>query len=202
VKNIPFDFYDLRLMLDNLLNETIFGVDRFFSSRAQRERFSIRSASEVETMVERVVDTVPEEKRKYQLKLVLSEMVSNAFFHGVGEGAADDDEVLETLELDETNTIDISLVYDTEKYAVSIIDTGGKLTKKSVLYWLNRQSACDDRGIPVGLTDTHGRGFFLSRKYIDKMMINVERKKKTEIIIFNYLSNVYTGNKPIYINEI
>jgi anti-sigma regulatory factor (Ser/Thr protein kinase) len=71
-----------------------------------------------------------------------------------------------------------------------------------VLYWLHRQLAIDEAGLPLGIFDSHGRGFFIARQYIDRLIINIDRNKKTEIVIINYFSKVYHGFKPLYINEI
>ncbi len=50
--------------------------------------------------------------------------------------------------------------------------------------------------------DSHGRGLFIARKYIDRLIVNIDQKRKTEIIIINYFENTYKGFKPLYINEI
>ena len=43
---------------------------------------------------------------------------------------------------------------------------------------------------------------FIVRKYIDRLIINIDQDRRTEIIIINYFSKVYKGYKPLYINEI
>ncbi|MCU0609100.1 MAG: hypothetical protein MUF22_04955, partial [Chitinispirillaceae bacterium] len=88
------------------------------------------------------------------------------------------------------------------KYGISISDEGGRLKKSDVLYWMNRQIARDGKGLPVGLFDLHGRGLFIARRYIDRLVVNVARDLRTEVIIINYYDKVFYGYKPLYINEI
>jgi hypothetical protein len=74
-----------------------------------------------------------------------------------------------------------------------------------VLYWLERQTSMDAQGVPKGLYDFHGRGFFLVRKYLDRLVINIKKKVKTELIVLKYFNSSATSLnmiKPIYINEI
>lgn len=71
-----------------------------------------------------------------------------------------------------------------------------------MLYWLNRQNSRDQNGLPVGLYDSHGRGLFIARRYIDRLIINIDKARRTEVIIINYYSDTFKGHKPLYINEI
>ena len=43
---------------------------------------------------------------------------------------------------------------------------------------------------------------YIARQYIDRMIVNIDKNKQTEIIIMNYLSDKYLGYKPLYINEL
>lgn len=84
----------------------------------------------------------------------------------------------------------------TMKYAVSITDYQGKLTKETVLYKIDRQITGE------GLLDDSGRGIHMSRLFADRMIINIEPGKRTEVILLNYFSHKYRGYKPLYINEL
>jgi hypothetical protein len=42
----------------------------------------------------------------------------------------------------------------------------------------------------------------MSRIFADRMVINIDPGRKTEVILMNYLSPAYRGFKPLYINEL
>ena len=54
----------------------------------------------------------------------------------------------------------------------------------------------------AGLLDESGRGIHMSRLFADRMVINIDPGRKTEVILMNYLSPAYRGFKPLYINEL
>jgi anti-sigma regulatory factor (Ser/Thr protein kinase) len=98
--------------------------------------------------------------------------------------------------------VDLYYGQDDEKCAISITDNGGKLDKSKVLYWLGRQMERDNSGLPVGLYDVHGRGLYISREYVDRLVVNIQRNHRTEIICILYNKESYKGHKPLLINEI
>ncbi|MFH0919575.1 MAG: hypothetical protein V1913_04380, partial [Fibrobacterota bacterium] len=53
-----------------------------------------------------------------------------------------------------------------------------------------------------GILDDSGRGLFMSRIFADRLIINIDPGKKTEMIVLNYRSSIYQGFKPLYINEL
>ncbi|MFW5960749.1 MAG: response regulator [Chitinivibrionales bacterium] len=201
VKAVPFDFEEFEILIRKLLSEDIFGPERYFTSDYQSNEYRITSATNIHNQVKDILQSIRDNDNKLELALI--EMITNAVFYGVKEETAENranwdyDFVLE----DEKSVV-AKVLLDSEKYAVSITDPGGKLRKQDVLFWLNRQTKKDPSGMPYGLMDNHGRGFFLTRKYIDRLIINIDPQKKTEIIIINYYGNIYKGNKPLYINEL
>jgi len=86
--------------------------------------------------------------------------------------------------------------FDCEKYGVSVCDVKGRLKKETVLYKIDRQVTGE------GLLDDSGRGIHMSRLFADRMIINIDPNKKTEVILMNYFSHKYRGYKPLYINEL
>ena len=78
-----------------------------------------------------------------------------------------------------------------------------KLKKSDVLYWLERNISRDpETGLVKSLDDEHGRGLFISREFIDSLIINIKLQEKTEIILLNYFKEKYKGFKPLIINEL
>jgi hypothetical protein len=68
---------------------------------------------------------------------------------------------------------------------------------------LQRQIEKDDRGIPLGILDNHGRGLYISRAYLDRFVINLQPGRATEVVALNFIGHsADPGQKPLIINEI
>jgi anti-sigma regulatory factor (Ser/Thr protein kinase) len=152
---------------------------------------------------QRIVSIVDDTGRGKKLELVVVELLTNAMFYGIRkENPENRQDWNFDFELDEESAIEVAVASDLEKYAISVKDRGGRLKKEDVLYWLHRQIAQGDNGMPLGLFDTHGRGLFIARRYIDRLIVNIDRDRQTELIVVNYLNQDYSGSKPIFINEL
>jgi len=203
VKSVPFNFSELSKLLRNLLEDNIFGVERFFSADAKIHRELIRKSTGLDMEAKKIVSIVNDDARGKKLELVLFELLTNAIFYGARDENPENKQHWNfDFELTEESAVELAVAVDSEKYAVSVKDRGGKLKKQDVLYWLHRQIAQNDNGLPLGLFDTHGRGLFIARRYIDRLIVNIDRGRQTEIVLINYLNKTYTGSKPVYINEI
>jgi CheY-like chemotaxis protein len=204
VKTTPFNFQELYTMLENLLSGDIFGIQKYFPQpNSTLKTYIIKQGKHLESDAQLIVSQLPVVDATNKIELVLIELLANAIFYGIRKESADKkEEWTYNFELSEAEAIVVSSMYDSEKFAVSITDKGGKLKKNDVLYWLHRQLATDQAGLPLGIFDSHGRGFFIARQYIDRLIVNIDKNKKTEIIIVNYFSDAYHGFKPLYINEI
>ncbi|MDR0330473.1 MAG: response regulator [Chitinispirillales bacterium] len=203
VKSVPFNFSELDIILNNLLENNIFGVERHFAKDADIRRFLIRKPDSLADEAQKIVSIVDDPERGKKLELVVVELLTNAMFYGVRQENPDNRQHWDfDFELPEDQAVEAAVAIDSEKYAVSVKDMGGRLKKQDVLYWLHRQIARDDNGYPLGLFDTHGRGLFIARRYIDRLLVNIDHDRQTELIIINYRNQDYSGSKPIYINEI
>jgi len=203
VKTVPFNFSELSKLLKDLLEDNIFGIERFFPKDAKIHRDLIRKSTNLDVEANRIVSMVNDGERGKKLELVLFELLTNAIFYGIrNENPEDKQNWNFDFELSDETAVEVAVAVDSEKYAVSVKDRGGKLKKQDVLYWLHRQIAQNDKGMPLGLFDTHGRGLFIARRYIDRLVVNIDRGRQTEIVLINYLNKTYSGSKPIYINEL
>lgn len=203
VKTTPFNFDELSSMLSNLLSNDIFGLDRYFNSDAELMTLRITHSRRLDLHAESIVSFIGDIPFVKKLELVIIELLTNAIFYGIRKESAENKENWEhDFVLPEERAVQVAVAKDHEKYAISINDGGGHLKKCDVLYWLHRQIAHDADGLPLGLYDTHGRGLFITRKYIDRLIINIDQSRRTEVIIINYFHNTYIGYKPLYINEL
>jgi DNA-binding NarL/FixJ family response regulator/anti-sigma regulatory factor (Ser/Thr protein kinase) len=203
VKSAPFNFSELDIILNNLLSNNIFGLERHFAKDADIHRFLVRRPNNLATDAQEVVKLVDDTDRGKKLELVVVELLTNAMFYGIRNEDPENRQFWNfDFELTEDTAIEVAVAIDMEKYAISVKDRGGRLKKQDVLYWLHRQIAQDDEGMPLGLFDTHGRGLFIARRYIDRLIVNIDRDRQTELIVINYLNQDYSGSKPIFINEL
>lgn len=203
VKTTPFNFEELSTILSNLLTNDIFGAKRYMEEDAELNTIEVLHVSTLEEVAKKVTSWLPPGENVARLELVLIELLSNAVYYGIRGEPPDKKETWNhDFTLSKEEAIKIKVYKDTKKFAISILDKGGKLKKKDVLYWLHRQISKDETGLPLGIMDSHGRGFFIVRKYIDRLLINIGTNKRTEVIIINYFDKVYSGFKPLYINEI
>jgi len=204
VKATPFNFNELKTLIYNLVNNDIFGIKKYFEPDNETfKSYLIKQGKQLESEAQKIVSELPIIDKTSKIELVIIELLANAIFYGARKESAVQKQNWDfDFELSDVEAISVVSMYDSEKFAISITDKGGKLKKHDVLYWLHRQLAFDSGGLPIGIYDSHGRGFYIARQYIDRMIINMARNKQTEIIIINYFSNIYSGFKPLYINEI
>jgi CheY-like chemotaxis protein len=204
VKTIPFNFQELSMILETLLSGDIFGIDQYFNrDNNSKKKYLIKNGNALESAAQEIVSGLPSIDKSNKLELVLVEILANAIFYGVRQEAGDKKNTWNyNFVLTDEEAIIVTSLHDSEKYAISILDKGGRLKKNDVLFWLHRQLHVDENGLPIGVFDSHGRGFFIAREYIDRMIINIDKNKQTEIVIMNYFSDTYKGYKPLYINEL
>jgi CheY-like chemotaxis protein/anti-sigma regulatory factor (Ser/Thr protein kinase) len=203
VKTSPFNFAELSSILNKLLRNDIFGLHHYFEPGVQSSQYKILSSRNLDKDAMKIVEMIGDKEEANRLELVIVELLTNAIFYGIRNEIPDRKETWEhDFVLTDDEAITVTIARDSEKYAVSICDVGGRLKKTDVLYWLNRQNSRDQNGLPVGLYDSHGRGLFIARRYIDRLIINIDKARRTEVIIINYYSDTFKGHKPLYINEI
>jgi CheY-like chemotaxis protein/anti-sigma regulatory factor (Ser/Thr protein kinase) len=203
VKSTPFNFRELSQMLENLLTGDIFGVSKYFKEPVLEKTFVIKKGNRLDAYASEIIKHVPDTAKAKKVELVLIELLANAVFYGIRKEKSDNkDEWDYDFELSDSEVIYVTLLADSEKFGISVLDKGGRLKKSDVLYWINRQVTRDESGVPLGIYDTHGRGFYITREYIDRLIVNIDVNKRTEIIIINYYSQLFHGYKPLHINEI
>lgn len=194
----PFNFNELKAVVHGLLTGDIFGLKRhLLQEHAILGTHVIRSSDDAKRIREEVVATFKERFGEVgELKLVLDELITNAIYHGPVKPTGEEkyreftDVVLEPSEY-----VYVTLGFDNEKYGVSIMDMQGTLSKEIILYKIDRHIHGE------GILDDSGRGIHMSRIFADRLVANIERGRKTEMVLFNYLDKSYKGYKPLYINE-
>ena len=200
-KTVPFNFKGMELILDGLLTGDVFGLTRYLlhGERVVLGWYDVKSSAESTFVRDKVISEL---RSKFgdvgDTALILDEILTNAVYHAPAKqaAAAQKDAKYPDIRLEPSEYVYVQVGYDDEKYGVSVLDTQGKLTRDMVLGKMERHVSGE------GLSDGSGRGLHMSRLFADRMVINIERNKRTEVIIMNYYGVKYRGYKPIYINEI
>jgi CheY-like chemotaxis protein len=199
-KSTPFNFDELRLSIENVITGDIFGISRYIRSEVSLRR--IREAASIESVIREICALANEEYSR-RFRQALGEILINAFFYGARSERGDDkDHWNFEARLADHEAIEVRWSQDNDKMAVAVRDHKGRLTKKEILYWLDRNATVDSRGISVCLRDGHGKGLHIARETVDRMIINIERSRQTEVILINYRHGRYKSFRPLWIQEI
>lgn len=202
-KGIPFNTSEVTLMAKQILSKEYFGLHNHMGSECYIEKILISSPEEIDELSNALALVYGSDQNARKLRTVLVELLTNALFYGaMNEKGDDKDNWNRRVKLEKMDAIEIHHGRDDSKIGFSIRDHGGKLTKKTILYWLNRQLSKNENGLPLGLFDTHGRGLFITRKYVDRLIVNVEKGKACECVILNYYKTPPGEFKSLSINEI
>ncbi|MFH0921391.1 MAG: response regulator [Fibrobacterota bacterium] len=201
-KTTPFNFDEILGILNHLIDGDFFGLSVYLQPGSIVRRLPILEPHRIHEYAIQPVCELGVTRLVRNYEMVLVELINNAVYYGIKDFDPERKEGwTETFSLRD-GEVDLFYGRDAEKCAISVRDNGGKLTKEKVLHWLSRQIQKDGSGLPLGLLDIHGRGLFISREYVDRLVINIDKGKRTEIITVLYHENIYKGHKPLLINEI
>ncbi len=202
-KSAPLNLKEIRDILLSLLNNAIFGPEPYMLQPYTAQTYSLVSPSQIDEISMAISEAFQGSMLHHRFRVSLVELMTNALFYGARDEQGDRKaDWVQDFRLPDDEAVQVKVCIDSEKLGVSILDRGGKLDKNTVLYWLDRQTTHDENGLPYGIFDVHGRGFFITRKSVDRFIVNIERGKRCEAIIFNYFDAKTHHNKPILINEI
>lgn len=202
-KTSPFNFDEVLTVVRNLITEDIFGLERYLRPGAKSDFFEIRHSNQIDDAIKSACDVFADPKVVIKFKRVLREIVTNAVYYGSRNEAGDKKELWDIdVALNPGEYVTVCHGQDDEKQAVSVVDRTGRLKKREVLFWLDRNISRDMEGQPISMYDKHGRGLFISRESIDRFIINIKRGIMTEIIAINFVGELYKGYRPLLITEI
>ncbi|HNY30215.1 MAG TPA: response regulator [Fibrobacteria bacterium] len=201
-KSVPFPVDELVSTVDSLLTRRIFGIERHLHEIRNRSKILVRNHREMVEACE-ALSEVASHRRRHHLLTVLNEMVTNAVYYGAMNLPGDQKETwCHDFQIPDELAVEIELAEGDDRKVITILDHGGRLERKTVLHWLHRQMSQDQNGLPLGIFDNHGRGFFISRTFSDRLSISIERGKRCEIAMVLYNEAPPLGEKPLVILEI
>ncbi|MBN1756688.1 MAG: response regulator [Chitinispirillaceae bacterium] len=197
VKGYNFNLQEVASYVRSILTGEIFGLSRYFDGEVLNE-ISVRSYAEAKNAYRTIVGSLSDRKGFY-LEIAIDELISNAIFHGVLElSGVPREEWSEDLQVPEKSAVKVTWGVDNDKIGIAIEDPKGNLKKTDVLKWLDAHRKDEDED-----DDEHGRGFFLVRRLIDRLIINIDPGNRTECIILqNLKKSEKAHNKPLLIHEI
>jgi DNA-binding NarL/FixJ family response regulator len=201
-KSVPFPLAEILDTVQSLLSRRIFGIERHVLPGTAVTRHSVRSHADI-VLISDAVSALTEGRRRIHLCTILNEILTNAVYYGVRNEQGDRKETWSRdFELAEPEAVLLETAHDGAKLAITITDPGGRLDRKTVLHWLHRQLVRDDNGLPKGIFDNHGRGFFISRSFSDRLSISIEKGKRCEVTLVLWDGAPPLGEKPLMILEI
>ena len=181
--------------VDNLITgENILGIENYLEPGTRIKRLKVTETDQLRTAVQSILDfaeDILDEEKQYGLKTGLVEMGTNAIYHAYGY------EKGSRVALKEGEEVFLNYGADKNQLVVMIEDTNGSLTKEKVLLQLNK---CVNP-TQEDLIASGGRGIYLTRYLCDKLIINLEKNKRTEMILIMNLNKDYKENKPLLINQ-
>ena len=199
-KAIPFNFAEVERIITGLLTGEIFGLARYLRPEdgVTAGAYCIKSSAESHTVRDKIVEEVEGKFSNVgDIRLVLDEILTNAIYHApTREDGSEKYALFSEVTLEPSEYVYVEFGYDSDKYGVAVLDKCGGLTRETVLSKMERQIKGE------GDMDDSGRGLHMCRLFADRLIVNIERGKRTEVIVFNYLNGKYSGYKPLYINEI
>ena len=200
-KTTPFNFEEVRLLVRNIITEDIFGLDRYIKGTVHSK--VVTTSAHIDEIIQAVVGFMPTSRHQRKFRQALNEIIINAVYYGAKQERGDRKESWPTdIALNQQEAVAVSWGIDDEKIGVSVLDQKGLLTKKDVLFWLERNTTKGADGLSVGLLDDHGKGLFISRESIDRFIVNIRRGQMTEIVMLNYKEGLYDGYRPLWIQEL
>lgn len=199
-KTTPFNFNELKVLISNIATGEVFGLERYINGDIHQ--ISIKHSRDIEKVISAILEQIPDLFRR-KFRQALGEIIINAIYYGAKNERGDSkDQWNIDVELSPSEEILVCWGFDGQKAGVAIIDQKGKLTKRDVLYWLERNTTRDVNGVSRGLLDEHGKGLFITRETVDRFIINIERMQRTEVVMLNYKQGLFDGHRPLWIQEI
>ncbi len=178
-----------------ITGEDLFGIENYLGIDCKIHRIKITETGLLKAAVAEVLEFAEQyldEDKIYGLKTGLVEMGTNAIYHAYGY------EKGTNVSLQKSEEVYIEYGTDGERLVVVIIDRSGTLSKEKVLTQLNKciNPTHDD------LVASGGRGIYLTRYLCDKVVINLIKRQRTEVVLIMNLTPHSLESKPLLINQV
>ena len=208
-KGVPFDFPEFSRALEHQIHpEKAFGLLAHTTSINPEHinTFTLKSTDDIALSFNKLQTFFNDLNlpNANDFCTALIEGLTNSIYHAyasVDNPEQDKYEKGERVEsLLESEYVTLTYGASDEWLGVSIQDQGGRLDPHQALYWMEKNFSEDN------LLDVGGRGLFLIYMLADRMIINIEPGKRTEVILLarrdRSILQGRESNKPLYINVV
>lgn len=198
-KSRPFDFDDFLNTIENMLApEHAFGLGRYLRSPMELREAPIQTRADKSAIVDEAIAYF----RRYraydaqvtEIRLAFEELINNALYHGFRRHSGMEKYSAETFtELDDNERIMIEFGRDKHYLGCCVTDNQGVLDVDVAMGKMERQISME------GLLDESGRGIYLTRSLSDRMVINLDPRRITQLILL-FAHRPVSQVKPLHIN--
>ncbi|MBE7411279.1 MAG: response regulator [Leptospiraceae bacterium] len=218
------------IMVKKLLTKNIFGVEKYFPedfilvNQKSKSGFepspkngvifkTITSDKERSTICNKIGKFLQNKGAPMVIQQVLEELTSNAMIRAPRDSQGNSkyqyelpsrDLIvpLKKIQLSENDFFEIGYGSYKETFILVVKDHFGSLPKEEILRRLDRHiSVNEETGLPLGLSDSHGRGLYICREVSDHLIFNIHENVQTEIITL-IEGNVTKSYKALSIYEV
>lgn len=186
-------------------NQELLGLERYLPDRSTPlHRMKIITSKQIRRATELILEYIHQcqltEDPCDDLKMILTEMLSNAIYHAYDKTDLKEQHL--QFDLPEGEHIEVKFGFNDDKFGVGITDFKGKLTKQMILENIKEIFDAEKRvkeAIMKGedITDlikTTGRGLYMSMGMSSEYFINLQKETRTEIIMLSSYNDKNSEN--------
>jgi anti-sigma regulatory factor (Ser/Thr protein kinase) len=200
VKTPPFDRHELAVILDSAVDPSHgFGLASHFWHTLEMYSLTATSRRSKNEVVERVINHFAtngfEIHELYDVRLILEELINNAFFHAFFDEKGKEKYHLahfDSLETGEQVRVDFGNAGGVVGFAVT--DNAGTLHPDRILERYERQYKRH------GIFDESGRGLYICRMLASSLFFNIHERRRTQVVAVFREKDRRTRLKPLIIN--
>jgi len=188
-ENLDKDLNEINTVIDKILSNEIFGMDRYLSDDSIIKEIIIKSAKDKQAYLSEIIEFAEEHKVRKRIlssiEQIADELILNAIYNApLDEKGKDKYKMVirsEKIDLQEDEYALLKYGIDNNKFVISVTDYFGRLTKDKVLGYLHK--CFSDTNFRVS-EDSGGAGLGLYIIYskVQQFVINIKPNVKTEVI--------------------
>ncbi len=203
-KTSPVGQSDVEHFISMIVNPANgFGLISYLSSTIQMYSVALDTIASKMMAIERVINHFAtcgfEVHELYDVRLILEEITNNCFFHAFLTASGEEKySIANFTKLEPEENVRIEYGSDSALVGFSVTDNAGTLPVGVVISKLERQFNQE------GVFDESGRGLYMSQMLAAKLVINIDRFKRTQIVaLFEESRKRNVGRpKPFLVNYV
>jgi len=196
--------------IELLLSRNFFGFEKYLKNPLEAVKVSLKSSHMLHDLMNEIVNYAVQKAGlpqdiSYDIRYFLEETLTNALYHA--RGKTDLKRKGEHLVLEGKDEVLVEYGHNKELFGFCVTDLEGSLTKqialKSIKKCLDIEKALAEGDFEAFEMADSGRGIHTVRSMASDFYVNIERNKKTEIIVLIQKEKKKRDNPPsLIINEV